>query len=244
MLELLIAYGPSIIAAIHIVRTGRPYFWLFICLLVPGIGPLVYLIVEVLPELFRGPTARRMGKAAGAALDPERDYRAAKLALTETETVGNKVRLAQAAAGLDRWAEAEPLWRDSLTGPFADDPVVLLGHANALIELERYDEALAQLDKLAAVNAAETGPAALAFARAYEGAGRLAEAEAPYRFAADKVPGLQAGARYVAYLAKIGRMDDARTGFAEIERRFAKIASTLQKHERPWRDLAARAVGR
>jgi hypothetical protein len=242
---LLITYGPSILCAVHIVRTGRPFFWLFIVMIFPGLGPLIYVIVEIVPGLLGGPTARKMGRAAREALDPEREYRQARQALEDAETVGNKMRLAQAASGLGRWAEAESLWAQCLVGPFKDDPVGILGHANTLLELGRYEDALARLEELHAIEkATETGPAALAFARAYEGVGRLQEAEGPYRFAADRVPGLEAAARYVAYLAKTGRKQDALIGFDEIERRFNKIARPLQRLERPWRDLAARAVGR
>lgn len=58
------------------------------------------------------------------------------------------------------------------------------------------------------------------------------------------MPGLESGGRYVAFMAKTGRREDAETGFAEIERRLAKIAPPLRPEARVWRDLAAKALGR
>jgi hypothetical protein len=38
---------------VHAVRTGRSPYWVFIILMVPGIGSLAYFIVELLRQ-FRG----------------------------------------------------------------------------------------------------------------------------------------------------------------------------------------------
>ncbi|MGE0829963.1 MAG: hypothetical protein AB7O04_11495 [Hyphomonadaceae bacterium] len=243
MLYFILLYAPSLLCGIHVIRTGREMFWLWILVIAPLLGPAIYVLAVVVPEMLGGRAARSVGKAARQALDPERALREAKQALEDTPTVGNRMRVAHAAAALGRWEEAETHWREAAQGQFADDPAVLMGHATALLELGQFDKALAQLEKLRALGKeGETPQAALAFGRALEGLGRLEEADAPYRFAADRVPGLEAGARYVAYLAKAGRRDDARIGFEEIERRFGKIAPALKAEARPWRDLAARAA--
>jgi hypothetical protein len=243
MLQLILFYLPSLLCGVHVVRTGREMYWLWIFIIGPVVGPAFYFFAVLLPELMGGRTARGMGRVAQAALNPERDYRAAKLALDETPTVGNRMRLAQAAVALGRWDEAEPLWAECAVGAWANDPAILLGHANTLIELGRFDTALKRLEHLRSLGKdGETAQAALAFARAYEGLGRLAEADGPYRFAADRVPGLEAGARYVAYMARAGRKADAELGLAELDRRLSKIAPPLRPEARRWRDLAAKAV--
>ncbi|MGE3142946.1 MAG: hypothetical protein AB7L65_06465 [Hyphomonadaceae bacterium] len=234
----------SLLCGIHAVRNGRSMMWLWILIIAPGLGAAIYFFAEIMPGLGGGRAARQMGKAARAALDPARDYREARRALEETPSVGNRMRLAQAAGALGRWQEAEADWAQCAAGQYADDPAILMGWARALLELGRYEDALARLETLRALGReGETPQAALAFARAYEGLGRLEEAEAPYRFAADRVPGLEAAARYAAFLAKAGRPEEARAQFAEIERRFARIAGPLKAEARPWRDLAAQAAG-
>lgn len=243
MLELILLWTPSLLCGLHAARTGRAQPWLWILVIAPGIGPLIYLFAVLIPEWTGGRTARKLGGAAQKALDPERDYRAAKAALEDAETVGNRMRLAQAAAALGRWPEAEAAWAQCVTGQFKDDPVVLLGHANALIELGRHEEALKRLETLSALGAEnDTGPVALAYARAYEALGRNEEADAPFRFAADRIPGLEAACRYAAFLARTGKVEEARIALAEIERRFQKINPELRRLDRPWRDMAAKAV--
>lgn len=243
MIMLILTYAPSVLCGIHVVRSGREMFWLWLFVIGPIIAPAFYFFAVLLPEWMGGRTARGMGRVARDAIDPERDYRNAMRALEETPTVGNRMKLAQAAAALGRWNDAEAQWAQCVQGHWAEDPSILLGHANALLELERWDEALARLEQLKALGReGETPQVVLAFARAYEGLGRNAEADAAYRFAADRVPGLEAGGRYVAFMAKIGRIGDAEIGMTELERRLQKIAPPLRAEARIWRDMAAHAL--
>jgi hypothetical protein len=245
MLMLILTYLPSLLCGIHVVRTGREMYWLWIFIIGPWIGPAFYFFAVLVPEWTGGAAARRVGKAAQLALDPQRDYRNAVRALEDTPTVGNRMRLAQAASALGRWEDAETQWAQCVEGHWAEDPAILMGHANALLELGRCQEALTRLEQLKKLGReGETPQVALAFGRAYEGLGRFDEADGAYRFAADRVPGLEAGGRYVAFMAKVGRKGDAEIGMAELDRRLQKIAPPLRAEARIWRDLAARALGR
>lgn len=106
MILLILSYLPSLLCGIHVVRTGREMFWLWLFIIGPLIAPAFYFFAVLMPELVGGRTARNVGKAARLALDPERDYRAAKTALEDTPTAGNRMRVAQAAAALGRWEDS------------------------------------------------------------------------------------------------------------------------------------------
>lgn len=233
----------SIALCVHVVRTGHSLYWLWIILLFQPLGGLVYLVAVVLPEMFGGTTARRMSAAARTTLDPERDYRHAKAAHADSPTVGNSMRLAAAAASLGRHAEAEALYHEAAQGIHAEDPTLLLGRANALLELGRPAEALPVLDRLAQdPDQAHSPAAALAFARAYEGVGRMGEADAHYRSAAERLPGLEALARYAAFQARTGRGDEARQKLIDIDARIARMKGPFRAEAKTWRDLAAHAL--
>lgn len=245
MLGIILTYLPSLLCGIHVVRSGREMFWLWLFIIGPLIAPAFYFFAVLVPEWTGSGSARKVGKVARQALDPERDYRNALRTLEDTPTVGARMKVAHAAAALGRWADAEAQWTLAGEGAWSDDPAILMGHALSLLELSRYADALAKLEKLKSLGReGETPIVALAFARAYEGLGRNDEADDAYRFAADRVPGLESGGRYVAFMAKTGRREDAEIGFQEIERRLAKIAPPLRPEARVWRDLAAKALGR
>jgi hypothetical protein len=227
----------SVLLCLHVLRTGREIFWLFIILIFQPIGGLIYLIAIVIPELFRGPGARKLGQAVGETLDPEREYRQAKAEAEDTPRVHNKMRLAAAAAELDRHAEAETLYRDAAQGIHADDPALLLGRARALVELERYEEALTLLDQVP-----DLPQATLARARAQEGLGRTDDAERTYQSAVERTPGLEAIARYAVFQAKTGRGDQAKETLAEIDKRVKRATTHFRAEARRWRDFAAKEI--
>ena len=229
---------------VHAVRTNQNMFWLWIILLTGPIGVLVYAVAILMPDLLGGTTARRLGHAARETLDPTRAYRRAKADCDDAPTVANRMRLAHAAAALGRHDEAEALYREAAQGIHADDPAILLGWANALIELGRFPEALGLLDKLGEdTDKGRTPAAALALGRAYEGVGRTAEADTAYQWAAERLPGLEGMARYTAFMARSGRRDEAREAMQEIERRVARTKGPFRAEARAWRDLAAQALG-
>jgi hypothetical protein len=233
----------SIALCIHVVRTHREMYWLWIILLFQPVGGVVYVAAVIIPEWLGGRTAQKVSAAARHALDPQREYREAAQAVDDAPTVANRVRLAVAATALGKHAEAEALYADSLTGMYADDAQLLLGRANALIELNRPAEALPLLEKLGETpTAGRTPHTLLALGRVYHALGREEQAETALRWAADHYPGFEGAARYTVFLASQGRQDEARQSLAEIDKRLSKTHAHFRKEAKTWRDFAARAV--
>ena len=240
---ILLSFAFAILMCWHCVRAGQPQFWLWAILVFQPIGGLAYFFIVVLPGLTSGPTARKAAADARRALDPGRAHREAAAALELTPTVGNRMKLAAAAAGLGRWDEAEAQYRQAAQGIHADDPALRLGRAKALLELNRAPEALPLLDALRSDPDEPASPdAVLAHARALEAVGRGGEAETAYRLAYDRMPGFEAIARYAAYLGRAGRADNARLLIKDMDERIARLHGPFAREARAWRDLAAAEV--
>lgn len=236
-------FGLSLVFSIalcwHAVRSGQQPFWLWIILGFQPVGGLAYLAIVVLPELFGGATARKLHSGARQALDPTRDYRTAKAECELAPTPRNRMKLAQAATALGRHDEAEGLYAQAATGVHADDPALLLGRAKALLELDRYAEALALLQTLGEQEEAGRTPVAgLAMARAYEGLGRAREAEDTYRWALERLPGFEAAARYARFLAAQGRRAEAQAVLADMDDRLKRTRGAFLAEGKAWRALA------
>jgi hypothetical protein len=239
----LISVAVAILLCWHAVKTGRNSMWLWIILMFQPIGGLVYIALNIVPDVFGGTAARRLSHAARETLDPHREYREAKQACDDTPTVRNQSRLATAAAYMRHFAEAEALFRAAAQGVHADDPVLLLGLANALLELHRPADALAVLERLGSDEAyGRTPAAALALGRAYEDLGRVPEADTALQWASQRLPGFEALARYAAFMARNGRRDEAREVVIELDKRLARLRGQFRKEAQTWRDHAAQAL--
>jgi hypothetical protein len=238
----ILVFAMMILAAVHVVRTHQQLYWIWIIVIAPGLGALIYILAIMLPEWTNGTAARRMGQAARETLDPGRNYRTAKAAHDETPTVQNAMKLAEAAVEMGRWQEAETLYGGAAQGLYADDPALLLGRARAQMELGRPADALSQVEHLATLGPVSP-QADLVRARALQGLGRLGDAERSFKSAYDRMPGLEAIARYAGFLAETGRKDEARVMLRDIEARAAKTRGQFRREAAAWRDYAAQRIG-
>jgi hypothetical protein len=234
---LIMSFIIQVTLIIHVIRTGRPNWWIFFLLFAPGIGSGVYILLEILPSTGLFPALRKAEQKVIKAMDPTRELRAAQEAFDLSQTVGNRLRLADASANMGDWTGAETLYKDCLTGQFAEDPAAMIGHAKTLVELGRHRDALDRVNQLRVLG--REGPnEALIFARAAEALGQQADAEDAYAFAAPRIPTLEAQARYVRFLRLAGKDVDATRELQEFDARLARVPRHFQADARKWRTLA------
>jgi hypothetical protein len=238
-LELLLQIG----LAIHAYRTGRMNPWLWIIVFVPAIGCLLYLILEVAPELLSGRTANRMKRGLVATVDPGRDYRSLARDVEIAPTVHNRLRLADECLRLGRTEEAAALYEQSATGLHAADPAILGGLARTRFATGDLDGARAALDALRAENP-DWRPAdvQLLYARIQEGQGQTQEALAALRALSTTYPGEEARCRYAELLQRTGQETAARAEFREIIRRVDLQGRVYRKQQAAWYEAARRGV--
>ncbi|HSD69286.1 MAG TPA: PLDc N-terminal domain-containing protein, partial [Woeseiaceae bacterium] len=48
----------QIALVVHVMRSGRQTYWIYLIVFMPVVGSIAYLIVEILPELLAGRQAR------------------------------------------------------------------------------------------------------------------------------------------------------------------------------------------
>ena len=240
LLALLVQIG----LIVHVVKTGRNTIWIWV-LFVPVVGPLAYLVAEVLPDILGSHTARRAARGVTRTLDPGRDLRHASAQAAVTDTVAAKLQLGAALARRRDYAAAIETYRSGLKGLYEHDPTLLLGLAEAQFASGDAAGARTSLELLRANNPDfRSSDGDLLYARAVEASGNLRLAETAYRAAADRYPGAEAKVRLAQCLRRAGKADEATTIFEEV----LKTADIAPRHVRraqaEWIALAARELGR
>lgn len=132
----------------HAAKTGRLQPWAFIILMIPGIGALAYIAVELVPEWLSGPGARQARMRVAKRLDPEKLYRELSDRLDATDTIANRAALAAECLRIERFGEAERHYDHILRLPMGEDPAYALGKAKAEYASNRPAEVIATLDEL------------------------------------------------------------------------------------------------
>lgn len=239
----LLILGAQVLCVAHVVRTGRPFSWIYLIVFAPLVGTIVYLAVELLPGLYRGPTARQLASRVTGVLDPGRGVREAQRRLELSPTVQNKTALAQEYLAAGQPREAVVLYREALTGIHATDPSLMLGLARALFAFGDTAEVLVTLDRLREANPDYTSPEGhLLYARSLEMEGRTAEALYEYSALITYYPGQEARCRYALLLQMTGRVAEARNLFEEIRKAIDYGPRHQYQEQREWYELAKRQL--
>jgi hypothetical protein len=237
VLIFVLAFG----CAIHAGKTGRPQFWIYILIFVPGLGTFAYLLFELIPEWLDSYQGRKAKKTVSRLIDPEKAYKILHDAVETSPTVENMARLAEECVTMGRHKEAADLYEACLQGMHASDPTLMLGLARAQFGLGLFAETKAMLDRLRAQNPAfQSADGHLLYARALEGQGELALARAEYEAVRGYYPGPEASCRLALLLQKAGEEAQAAALFKEIRRSLERSPSHVRKMHDEWYVLARR----
>lgn len=195
---------------VHVIKTGRNMIWILALGLLPLVGSIAYVVVEILPELLGGRTARRAKSGVRRMMDPDRDLRRASAEVEISGNVDARRRLAEELLERGQFDAAIDVYQGGLKGIFEHDPTLLVGLARAQFGKQDYAAARATLERLAQHNPDFTSSdAQLLYARTLEAQNALDEAERAYATLAPGFPGAEARLRYALLLKRRGKLPEA-----------------------------------
>lgn len=233
----------QVLLIIHCMRSGRNTLWIWAIALLPLAGPVAYVLVEILPSLFRSRGTRLAVRGVRKALDPEQDLRRFELESRTTGDVASRQRYADELTRQGRPADAIAVYNQALTGLYQSDPNLMLGLAQAQFAAGAFADARATLDALIARNPDFRSPAGhLLYARALEGEGNRAKALEEYQALSKYYAGAEAPLRYAQLLRASGRTDEARTVLRELLDHARLAPRHYRKMQQEWLSIAEREI--
>ena len=244
MLLLILFYAIQILLIVHVVRTGRNQLWIWVLLFAPfGVGAIAYLVVEVVPELFRSRTAQRTARGFKRAMDPGADLRRYEDQVRVAGNVASRQRYAEELVRHQRYDEAIAQYREALTGLYEHDPNLMLGVAQAQFAKGDAPAARATLDELIRLNPDFRSPAGhLLYARALAAEGNMAKALEEYRALAPSYPGAEAAVRYAQLLKDQGQPAEAQRVARELLEQARIAPGHYRRAQREWLEAAQRLL--
>jgi hypothetical protein len=217
---------------VHVLKTGRPYYWIFILFMAPALGGLAYVFVELAPEM-RGSGGTFSWKPRAWRI---RDLRAE---LEETDTVKLRLALAAELLAARQPAEARQAAEECLTGVWRDDPHTLAAVARYRLEAGKIKESLEAIERInVARDKMLAADVALLRGRALVAAGRHTEAQAALRTIADTFIGEEPRYFLAVSLQQSRHLDEAREIWQDIRKRFRRAGRNWRRAEKRWFKLA------
>ncbi len=233
----------AILCAIHAVRTGRTMPWLWILIFAQGLGAIIYIATQIVPEYFGSYGGRRLGRKVVDTINPTRERKRIETELLRADTLENRRRLAEECLRLGDFEYAQMLFADGMKGIYADDPVLLYGLARAQLEQDKGAEALATLANHDAADAGHRrDETALMRARALELTGQLEAALAAYVEVEDRIPGEEGRVRHGLLLQKLGRDEAAKARLSSLIERAELQPKYYRREQAEWLAQARAAL--
>ena len=232
----------QILFALHAHRTGRDR-WIFLILIFPVMGCLIYFLAEVAPEVWHGRMGREAKKKVKLALDPEKALREAKYAFETTPTVANRIQLAQLLTARGDHDGVIALLEPALTNHFADDILLLEGLAFAYYDKGDYARSLGFIQKI--FDRPESEPQnyiKLLRARAHIANGDLLTARGELNHLVNFFTGEEARITLAQLHERMGAKDEARKIYEDIVTRSKHAPAYYIKQESQWINAAERAL--
>ena len=216
---------------VHVLKTGRPYWWIWIIFGFPLVGLLAYLYLEVRPSWGKNGIQSLLWKLKSS----RERIQILEAALADSSTIKNRLILADELHQAGQYDRECEVLADGLRGPFKDDAQLLMRLAQAHLEAGRTAEA----DEVFAKVVPERSPDSqlqhgLLRARLLGQLGRHAEAETLFKELMARKKSEACRYYYAHFLFATGRREQALPILRDILQQYRRGTVVWRHLERRW----------
>jgi hypothetical protein len=216
---------------IHCLRRGTQQKWLWMLIVLPVIGCLVYIYQEILTNRHSISIPK---VDMGAVLNPGIKLKRLEDELRFTDTFANKIKLADAYLDAGFTDKAVEIYQNSLTGAFAENEHVLAQLIVAYFEQERYEEIIPIAKKLYKLPQFPRSKAHMRYAMALEYLNQVDLAENEFKAMKGRYSYFEPRYEYGLFLIRQGRHQDAYQLFTDIMDEAPQLSAMERKTNRVW----------
>jgi hypothetical protein len=215
------------IAIVHFIRRRPDNYWLWIILIGGGLGAIVYIFAEILPDF-------GLLRASFRAFPRRRRIRELEAIILDNPSAGNYEELADLYLEEGKFTRARECY-DKAISSRTDSPDPFYRRAMAEIELRDFPAAVIDLERVVAKDPKydfHRAPGLLA--HAYAQTGQAEKADALFRKTTQISTLSETYLNYANFLATQGRSAEAREWSQRILAKKPTLPGYLRRRERPW----------
>ena len=234
MWGLLFPYGVILqaIAIVHFIRSRPDRYWLWIILMGGGVGALAYLAIEAGPDLLNIHHSFRF-------LSRNKRINELRMVILDNPAPGNYEELADLYREAGNFAAARQCY-DQAISTRTDSPHPFYGRALALLELNDFPAAIADLERVLAMDPQHDYYRALGLlAQALNRGGQTDRAAQLWPKVIAVTTASEVQFNYACFLRQQGHYEEARQWALRLLAKKATLPRYLKRRERPWFRKAA-----
>jgi hypothetical protein len=229
----------DIACLMHIRQNGKPDYWFWVVLMLPGVGGLAYLLYEVLPNMGSSRTVKRIIKR----MQPTAEMQSRLAEVEACGSMANKVALADECISTGQFDSAINLYMSCKTGIYEHDPTLLYGLGEANFYKGDYPEARRWFEDLISREAFfKAGEARLLYARTLESLEENEAALTQYEALSQQYAGEEPRVRMAGLLVRMGRSEAARRAYETVIKNTDRSPRHVQRMQKDWIEQARAAL--
>ncbi|MDX2301533.1 MAG: hypothetical protein NW226_01980 [Microscillaceae bacterium] len=230
----------QILCVLHVINNRKDRWWIWLIVLVPVVGSLVYIAAEVLRLRDLGNVQQDLTKI----VNPGAQIKQLEKRLAFADTHQNKIALADAYLALGESQKAIDLYESSLTGLFQDDPHVNTQLVSAYYQMENYEKALERAQLVLKNKDFQKSPARLHYALALEQLGKPEAAEKELEALDTPYTGYENRIAYGQFLIRHHKTEKAAQVFEEILSEYDHLNKLEKRKVKKWMNQAQEALSK
>ena len=234
-----ITYFIQILLVIHVLKTGRSRYWIYLLIFLPLVGGIAYLVIEILPEFSGSIQGQRAMRGVRKAINPGAELLKHAAAWEQSPNADNARRYAKVLLDSGQHPEADEVLDRALAGFFSTEPNLLLLRARSRFETGDHAGAVEVMDVLREANPEfRSSGGHLLYAQALESQGQTEKALEEYRAVSTYFPGVEARYRLALALNASGNELDAVSELKQLVNDAALAPAHFRKAQKKWLELA------
>ena len=223
----------QVLLIIHVVRTGRKKFWIYLLIFLPYVGGIAYVVVELIPSFFSSRNMDRMAGSFGDLINPGSRLSKLEKQADHSPTFKNISAIGDEYLNMGRYADAAAAYKRCLKPPFDENNAYLYRMAFAQYKCQEFALAEQVMRRIGDMGGGRfKAQELLLFAKIQEGQDDQAGARRLYEEASYKTGELTYGYEFAAYLKRTGDIDSAYSKFSLIIDTYGRLPRRLKKHYR------------
>ncbi len=217
-----------VFALVHFLKyRGGNWLWLYVIIFLGPLGALIYIAVEVIPELRGSHTSSKW-------FGRRNEIKRLEAAVLDNPSAGNYEELADLYLDNKDFAKARDCFSKAITSR-TDIPDPFYGRARANLALGKIADAIPDLEKVISIDPRhDYNRAAGLLANAYALTGRDQDASRMFEQTLKLSTLSETQFNYARFLANHGRLTEAREMAQQVVRKRASVSPQLRRADRQW----------